>query len=132
MNAESLKSIPLFNELSKSERELVARYADQVDVPVGKTLTEEGGSAREFFIIESGTASVAKGGEEIASLGPGDFFGEIGVLKTRRRSATVTATSPMRLVVLFAQNFTALEDQLSEVSKIVERVMGERLESDEE
>ena len=132
MNAESLNSIPLFNELSKSERELVARYADQVDVPVGKTLTEEDGSAREFFIIESGTASVAKGGEEIARLGPGDFFGEIGVLKTRRRSATVTATSPMRLVVLFAQNFTALEDQLSEVSKIVERVMGERLASDEE
>lgn len=97
----------------------------------GKTLTEEGGSAREFFIIESGTASVTKGGEEVANLGPGDFFGEIGVLKARPRSATVTATSPMNLVVLFAQNFTALEDQLDKVNKVVERVMAERLASDQ-
>lgn len=97
----------------------------------GKTLTEAGGSAREFFVIETGTATVAKGGEEIASLGPGDFFGEIGVLKTRPRTATVTATSPMHLVVLFAQNFTALEDQLAEVNKVVERVMAERLAADE-
>lgn len=131
INADHLKSIPLFAGLSKRERDLVARFADEVDVASGKTLTQEGGSAHEFFVIESGTASVTKSGEEIASLGPGDFFGEIGVLKTRPRNATVTATSPMRLVVLFAQNFTALEDELGQVNKVVERVMAERLASDQ-
>lgn len=127
MNADSLKSIPLFAGLSKRERDLVSRYADEVDVPSGKTLTEEGGSAHEFFVVESGTASVTKAGQQINTLGPGDFFGEIGVLRHQPRTATVVATSPMRLVVLFAQHFTALEDQLSEVSQVVERVMGERL-----
>jgi len=131
MNADHLKSIPLFASLSRRDRDLVARYADEVDVPAGKTLTEEGGSAREFFVIDSGTASVTKGGQEINTLGPGDFFGEIGVLRHSPRTATVTATSPMHLVVLFAQNFAALEDQLDEVAKVVERVMAERLASDQ-
>lgn len=131
MNADHLKSMPLFAGLSRRERDLVARYADEVDVPAGKTLTEEGGSAREFFVIDSGTASVTKGGREINTLGPGDFFGEIGVLRHSPRTATVTATSPMHLVVLFAQNFAALEDQFDEVGKVVERVMAERLASDQ-
>lgn len=131
MNADHLKSIPLFAGLSRRDRDLVARYADEVDVPAGKTLTEEGGSAREFFVIDSGTASVTKSGKEIRTLGPGDFFGEIGVLRHSPRTATVTATSPMHLVVLFAQNFTALEDQLDEVAKVVDRVMAERLASDQ-
>lgn len=131
MNADHLKSMPLFARLSRRERDLVARYADEVDVPAGKTLTEEGGSAREFFVIDSGTASVTKGGREINTLGPGDFFGEIGVLRHSPRTATVTATSAMHLVVLFAQNFAALEDQFDEVGKVVERVMAERLASDQ-
>jgi CRP/FNR family cyclic AMP-dependent transcriptional regulator len=131
MNADHLKSMPLFAGLSRRDRDLVARYADEVDVPAGKTLTEEGGSAREFFVIDSGTASVTRGGQEINTLGPGDFFGEIGLLRHSPRTATVTATSPMRLVVLFAQNFAALEDQLDEVGKVVDRVMAERLASDQ-
>jgi CRP-like cAMP-binding protein len=121
----------MFSGLSKKERDLVARFADEVDVPAGRTLTEEGGAAREVFVIESGTASVTRQGQVVATLGPGDIFGEIGVMKNQPRSATVTATSPMTLIVLFSQNFTALESQLDEVNEVVDRVMAERLAADQ-
>jgi CRP-like cAMP-binding protein len=131
LDADGLKSLPLFAGLSRRERELVARFADEVDIGAGRVLTHEGGSAQEFFVIETGTARVTRGGKEVRHLGPGDFFGEIGVLSTQRRTATVTSTSPMHLVVLFGQNFIALEGELDEVNQVVERVMAERLASDQ-
>jgi CRP/FNR family cyclic AMP-dependent transcriptional regulator len=130
MDASDLKSVPLFSDLSKRERELVARFADEVDVPAGKVLTTEGGPSQEFFVIKSGSATVTRGGTEVARLGPGDFFGEIGILKAERRTATVTADSPMNLLVLFAQNFMALDHEISEVRNCVEKAMGERLPAD--
>jgi cAMP-dependent protein kinase regulator len=130
MNASDLKSVPLFAGLGKRERELVARFADEIDVPAGKVLTEEGGPSLEFFVIVSGSATVSKGGGEVARLEPGDFFGEIGVLRSQRRTATVTAETPMSLLVLFAQNFTALDHEIKEVRECVEKAMAERLPSD--
>ena len=94
MDANDLKSVPLFSGLSKRERELVARFADEVDVPAGKVLTKEGGPSQEFFVITSGSATVTREGEEVARLGAGDFFGEIGILKAEPRTATVTADTP--------------------------------------
>ena len=130
MDAKDLKSVPLFAGLSKRERELVARFADEVDVPAGKVLTREGGPSQEFFVIKSGSATVTREGGEVAHLGAGDFFGEIGILRSERRTATVTSDTPMSLLVLFSQNFTALDHELIEVGKCVEKAMGERLASD--
>ena len=130
MNAKDLKSVPLFAGLGKHDRELVARFADEVDVPAGKVLTAEGDSSQEFFVIKTGSATVTRYGDEVARLGAGDFFGEIGVLRSERRTATVIAETPMRLLVLFGQNFTALEHQLTQVGEVVERAMAERLASD--
>jgi CRP/FNR family cyclic AMP-dependent transcriptional regulator len=130
MDANDLKSVPLFSGLSKRERELVARFADEVDVPAGKVLTKEGGPSQEFFVITSGSATVTREGEEVAHLGAGDFFGEIGILKAEPRTATVTADTSMSLLVLFAQNFTALDHEITEVRNCVEKAMAERLASD--
>jgi CRP/FNR family transcriptional regulator, cyclic AMP receptor protein len=130
MDANDLKSVPLFSGLGKRDRELVARFADEVEVPAGKVLTAEGGPSHEFFVITSGTAAVTKKGEEVARLDAGDFFGEIGVLKSERRTATVTALTPMRLLVLFDQNFTALDHELKEVKECVDKAMAERLARD--
>ena len=130
MDANDLKSVPLFSGLSKRERELVARFADEVNVPAGKVLTREGGPSQEFFVITSGSATVTREGEEIARLGVGDFFGEIGILKAEPRTATVTADTSMSLLVLFAQNFTALDHEITEVRNCVEKAMAERLASD--
>jgi CRP-like cAMP-binding protein len=130
MDAKDLKSVPLFSSLGKRDRELVARFADEVDVPAGKVHTAEGGSSHEFFVITSGTAAVTRKGEEVARLDAGDFFGEIGVLRSEPRTATVTAVTPMKLLVLFDQNFKALDHELKEVRDCVEKAMTERLARD--
>jgi len=130
MDASDLKSVPLFASLSKSERELVARFADEVDVPAGKVLTKEGGPSQEFFVITSGSATVTRGGAEVGHLETGDFFGEIGILHSEPRTATVTADTPMHLLVLFAQNFTALDHELTQVRECVEKAMAERMPSE--
>jgi len=130
MDARDLRSVPLFAGLSKRERELVARFADEVDVPAGKVLTKEGDPSQEFFVITSGSATVTRDGSEVGHLEPGDFFGEIGILRSQPRTATVTADTPMQLLVLFAQNFTALDHELSELRGCVEKAMAERMPSE--
>lgn len=130
MDASDLKSVPLFAGLSKRDRELVARFADEIDVPAGKVLTQEGGPSQEFFVITSGSATVTRSGSEVGHLEPGDFFGEIGILHSEPRTATVTADTPMRLLVLFAQNFTALDHELTAVRECVEKAMAERMPSE--
>ena len=128
MDAERLRSIPLFAELSARDRGEVARFADEVTVPAGKKLAEEGQFAYEFFVIEQGTAEVTKDGRVLAQLGPDDFFGEIGLVESERRTATVTATSPMELIVIFGPSFRRLEREFPEIAKQIRTAIRERLE----
>ena len=128
MDTSRLASIPLFAALSERDRADVARYADEVDVPAGKTLAEEGQFAYEFFVIAQGTAEVTKDGRVLAQLGPDDFFGEIGLVESERRTATVVATSPMELIVIFGPNFRRLERELPELASQIRTAIRERLE----
>ena len=128
MDAARLASIPLFADLSERERTDVARFADEIEVAAGKTLAEQGEFAYEFFVIEQGTAEVTKDGRVLATLGPGDFFGEIGLVESERRTATVTATSPMELIVIFGPNFRRLERELPELAAQIRGAIRERLE----
>ena len=100
MDTSRLKSLPLFQEVSAEDLEMIAPFVSEVSVSEGKTLVEEGDYAYEFMAIEEGTADVRRGEETLASLGPGDFFGEMGLLGADKRNATVTATAPMRLITL--------------------------------
>jgi CRP-like cAMP-binding protein len=129
MEASHLKSIPLFASLSRKELNLVARHADEVPVAGGEVLAREGEVAREFFVIESGTATVTKDGRAINHLGPGDFFGEIGLLETPRRVATVTADQPMRLIVMFGPEFTAVESEIKELDQVIRKAIAERMKN---
>ncbi len=126
MDAARLKSIPLFAELSERERQQVARWADELDVPEGKHLVEEGQFAYEFFVIEEGTAEVRHGQETIAQLGPGDFFGEIALLEHIRRTASVLATSPMRAIVMFGRDFRAMEAAMPGVAARIRQALEDR------
>jgi CRP/FNR family transcriptional regulator, cyclic AMP receptor protein len=128
VDAARLKSIPLFAQLSERERADVARFADEVSVPAGKTLAEQGEFAYEFFVIEQGTAEVTKDGRVLAQLGPEDFFGEIGLVESERRTATVVAKSPMELIVIFGPNFRRLERELPELATQIRKAIRERLE----
>ena len=130
MDPRDVAAIPLFAGLSKDDQKVVAQYADEVDVSAGKKLAEEGRFAYEFFAIVDGTAEVSREGEAIATLGPGDFFGEIGLLGGERRVATVTATSPMRLVVLTGAQLRAIESRMAPLGERIRAAMAERLEAD--
>ena len=124
---ERLAGIPLFAELSEAERSDVAEHLEDRVVEPGAHLSREGGAGYFFFVIESGTAEVSHGDEVVATLGPGDFFGEAAVLATTRRTATVTAATPMTLFAMFGADFALLEAQSPSVHAIIEQALDERL-----
>ena len=129
MHESELKSLPLFGGLGKKERELLASRADAVEVPEGKVLAEEGRTAYEFFVIREGTASVERRGEVVAEVGPGDFFGEVGIVTHRPRNATVISTCAMKLLVITAQAFRGMERDTPSVAQQIEKAVEERREA---
>ncbi|HZA27228.1 MAG TPA: cyclic nucleotide-binding domain-containing protein [Actinomycetota bacterium] len=129
MDAKRLKSIPLFADLSDHERGQVARWADEVEVPPGRHLADQGEFAYEFFVIEEGSAEVTKDGEHLTDLGTGDFFGEIALLEADRRTATVTASSPMRLIVMHGRDFREMASEMPHVAEKIRAAIRERTQS---
>jgi cAMP-dependent protein kinase regulator len=109
MDPARLKKIPVFADLNDEERDHVAALAAEVSVPQSKELVREGDYSYDVLAIEEGTASVDRHGEHVADLGPGDVFGEMGVLKREQRNATVVATSPMLLVTLTSWDIRRLQ-----------------------
>jgi CRP-like cAMP-binding protein len=128
VDVKQLEEIRLFSGVSRGELERVAKSAIEVDVPEGFQLVHQGHVAYEFFVIQQGTADVIRDGEKIAELGPGDFFGEIGMMETERRTADVVATSPMFLVVMHRRDFEKLEDELPTVSDRIRSAVRARLD----
>jgi CRP/FNR family transcriptional regulator, cyclic AMP receptor protein len=117
----------MFANLTDDERAEVAACMREVTVDAGTTLATEGDNAYELFVIEEGDADVEKGGELVRKLGPGDVFGEIGLLATGTRTATVVATSPMRLVAMFSREYKRLENQLPALANSLRETMAKRV-----
>jgi CRP/FNR family cyclic AMP-dependent transcriptional regulator len=126
MDEAPLKSIPLFASLSDRERKQVAHWADEIDVAEGEHLVNLGAFAHEFFVILVGEAEVTREGQHIADLGPGDFFGEIALETDERRTATVTASTPMKLVVMFGRDFRQMEASMPHVADQIKGAIEER------
>jgi CRP-like cAMP-binding protein len=126
MDASHLKSIPLFSTLADDELQAIAPFAEEVDVEEGTVLVKEGQYSYEFIAIREGTAEVTRGGEHVASLGPGDFFGEMGLLEKALRNATVTAKSPMQVVTLTGWDMKRLEKNSPQAVEEIRRVSEER------
>jgi CRP-like cAMP-binding protein len=126
MEPGRLKDVPFFSSISKRELATVAQQTDEVDVDAGKVLAREGEFGDEFFVIDSGTAQVTRGGEPIAELGPGDFFGEMALLEEDRRTATVTAASPMSLIVMTRASFRALDRAQPALHKTIATAIAQR------
>lgn len=105
----------------------MARHTDEVQLTAGSEIVSEGALAYELFVIVDGTAEVSEDGTVIATMGPGDVVGEIGVLKTHKRTATVTATSPVNALVLYGPELTALRETMPEVFTELEALIEERL-----
>ena len=126
MDVADLDPIPLFAALPRRERAVVAEHADEVRIDTGVSIVEEGALAYELFVFKSGTADVLQDGKQIAQMGPGDVVGEIGVLKTHVRTATVVATSPVEAVVMYGPEVTALREAMPHVWAELERLVAER------
>jgi CRP/FNR family cyclic AMP-dependent transcriptional regulator len=122
-----LDSIPLFAGLSEEQRAAVASLAEERTVDAGTHLSREEGSGYFFFAICEGNADVERDGKTVAQLGPGDFFGELAILKTRRRTATVTATSPMTLAVIFGADFAKLTAEIPALTARVDEAIAARM-----
>jgi len=127
MNPNRLRDVPMFRHLSKSELERVAGWLQVYSVPEGDLLVREGASAHEFFMIEDGEAAVLEDGERIALLGPGDFFGEIGLLETGKRTASVVATTPMDVIVMYRPEFEQMKTELPTVADQIQAAIRARL-----
>jgi CRP/FNR family transcriptional regulator, cyclic AMP receptor protein len=111
---DHLAQVPLFSACSKKDLQLVAKRAEDVKVDAGKQLVSEGETGTEFFVVVDGNAVVSRRGQKVAGLGPGGFFGELALLDKAPRNATITAETPMELVVLGQREFAGLIDDVPE------------------
>jgi len=124
---ELIRKVPLFSHLSRKQLAQVAKVADEIDLREGKEMTREGAPGREFFVILEGSAEVRKGGRKINSLQPGDFFGEIALVTSVPRTATVAATSPVRALVVTDRSFRHLLEESPDIKTRVMQAMAARL-----
>ncbi len=114
---QTLAGIPIFSECTRKELKAISRLVTPVSISEGKVLVREGEPGREFMIIVEGTATVRRNGRKVATLGPGDFFGELAVLAGVPRTATVTADTKMVVEAMNRQEFSSLLDESPAMAK---------------
>ena len=130
MDEARLEGIPLFARLSKRQRIKLARTMQDVEIAQGEHLVDEGETSADFFVIREGTAAVISGGRHLTDLGPGDFVGEIGLLKHGHRTASVIATKPIKALTMPSEAFHRMAASMPDAAREIEAAMEERLERD--
>ena len=126
MDVSLLKTIPLFAEVPDEQLRKIAPFAETDEFAEGQVVVKEGGYSNHFFAIEEGTAKVERDGEKIGDLGPGDVFGEQGLLEKQERSATVTATSRLRVIKIEHWELSRMRKTMPEVVEELQRKVTER------
>jgi cAMP-dependent protein kinase regulator len=130
--ADALKRAPLFQNLSRGELVELAKLTEDMEVEEGKVLAREGDLGSEFFVIVDGEVAVTKDGRDLRRLGSGEFFGEIALIwDSPRRTATVTAATPVRFFVLTRQAFRSLIDHHPDIERNVLEALEERVHATE-
>ncbi len=121
MDSNRLTAIPIFSELSPQEAKRLATFATETSAAEGQILMKEGDYSVELIAIEEGTADVIQKGKKVATLGPGDLIGEMGLLEHRPRNADVIASSPMRLIKLTHWEIHRMsEDTVNRIKALIE------------
>jgi CRP-like cAMP-binding protein len=128
---DHFQAIPLFESVSKKGIRAIVGAATEVDVRAGKALVREGEFGRDLYVIVAGEALVTQGGKRLSRLGPGDFFGELAFLDRSRRSATVTARSDMRVMVLGPREFDVIVEREPAIAKRLLEAMARRIRQNE-
>jgi CRP/FNR family transcriptional regulator, cyclic AMP receptor protein len=130
--ADALAKAPLFRNLSRGDLVALAKVTEDLELSEGKVLAREGAIGQEFFVLVDGQVDVSKEGQTVRKLGPGDFFGEIALIwDSPRRTATVTAATPVRLFVLTRQAFRGLIDHHPDIEEKVLEAVEERVRATE-
>ena len=124
---DHLAQVRLFRACSRKELTTIGRASDEVRVAAGKTIVEEGQTGHEFFLILEGTASVSRKGRKVATLGPGDYFGELALLDRGPRNATVKADTDMEVLVLGQREFSGVLDEVPTIAHKLLASMATRL-----
>ena len=123
-----LRAVPLFSGCSQKQLEQICAHADEIYVPAGSKLIEEGSKGREFFVLVDGTVDVRRNGRKLRTMEKGDFFGEIALVTDTPRTATVVAASPVRLLVITGQAFQRLLHDTPAIQGKVLSSLAQRLE----
>ena len=123
---ELLRQVPLFAGCSKKELAEIATLADELSFPAGPTLIQEGRQGHEFFVLVEGTVDVRAKGRKLSSLSDGAFFGEMALVSSRPRNATVTATSPIRVLVVHESGFRRLLHDSPQIQLKVLQTLADR------
>jgi CRP-like cAMP-binding protein len=126
MDEAKLRDIPLFAKLSRKQRKVLALHADEVDVQPGTLVCRKGESANELYVIERGAAKVVRDDQYLDELGPGDFFGEMGVHDDAPRNANVIAMTPMTLMILSGSALKRLERAQPELARRINATIEQR------
>lgn len=120
-------NVPLFESLTAGQRAELAKWFDVREADEGVRLAGEGAPGYSFFVLKEGTASVTADGKSVATLGPGDYFGEMAILGGGRRLATVTSSSPVSLLAMFGTEFRRLEAEHPDIASAISGTMEQRL-----
>ena len=128
MDSACIAAIPLFANLSHEDIAFVAGIAGELEIAQGENLAVEGDFGYALFIVDAGTADVTQDHERIGSVGPGDVVGEIATLHSGRRTASVVATSPMRVVAFLARDVWRIERELPDVGAALRASIDARLQ----
>jgi CRP/FNR family transcriptional regulator, cyclic AMP receptor protein len=126
LDVSLLKTIPLFAEVPEDKLRKIAPFAETDEFAEGQVVVKEGGYSNHFFAIEDGTAKVERDGQHVADLGPGDVFGEQGLLEKQERSATVTASSRLRVIKIEHWELSRMRKSMPEVVEELQRKVEER------
>jgi CRP-like cAMP-binding protein len=124
---DHLANVPLFATCSKRDRGIIARHAEEVTLREGAVLIEEGDPGDAFYVVMDGEAAVQRNGRRVNTLRPGDYFGELALLDSAPRNATVVADGPVTVAVLGARVFSVLLKELPNMSDKLLRGMARRL-----
>ena len=123
----ALSKVRVFESFPRRELILLARLADEVHFEAGEAIIREGRFGSEFYVILRGQVCVDQGGTRVATMGPGDHFGELAVLSPGPRTAGVTALTPVTALVLTSRGFEQARRDVPELADIVMRRMAQRL-----
>jgi CRP-like cAMP-binding protein len=131
MDLERLRALPLFGELDHHDLSVLATWVHEIHLGEGESLVEQGDLPSDLVVIEEGTVEVVRDGERLATLGPGDVVGEMGLIRQRRAMATVRASEPVRAIAIAPERMETMADQMPELTDRLRRVAAERERANE-